>query len=74
MRLGRLPLETRTYPRARRTGEFAEIQRWARAGVEPTTTEVLADPITLLMMRADRLEVAEVEALIRAARQRRALQ
>jgi hypothetical protein len=73
MRLGRLLLEDKPYPRLGGFPRGAETTRWARAGVEPSTTEILADPITLLLMRADRLDVAEVESLIRVAR-RRALQ
>jgi hypothetical protein len=41
-----------------------------RAGVEPSTTALLADPIALLLMRADRLSAEEVEAVLREARQR----
>ncbi len=52
----------------------SEIGPWWKAGIEPTTTEILADPITLLLMRADRLDPEEVITLLRAARQRRALQ
>jgi hypothetical protein len=51
-----------------------EIGPWWKAGNEPTTTEILADPITILLMRADRLDPGEVVTLLRAARQRRALQ
>jgi hypothetical protein len=54
--------------------QMPEVGRWLRAGVEPTTTELLADPIALLLMRADRLKPHEVATLIRVARKRRALQ
>jgi hypothetical protein len=49
---------------------ITESRRWARAGAEPSTTELLADPIALLLMRADRLTVNDVEAVLRAAKRR----
>jgi len=49
---------------------LSENCRWVRAGVEPSTTALLADPIALLLMRADRLSAEEVEAVLREARQR----
>ena len=33
-----------------------ESRLWTRAGQEPTTTELLSDPIALLLMRADKLK------------------
>jgi hypothetical protein len=54
--------------------QMPEVSRWLRAGVEPSTTELLADPIALLLMRADRLTPQEVATLLRAARLRKALQ
>jgi hypothetical protein len=47
-----------------------ESRLWARAGLEPSTTELLADPIAILLMNADKLQAAEVEMLLREARQR----
>jgi hypothetical protein len=49
---------------------LSESRRWGRAGVEPSTTALLADPIAILLMRADRLSAEEVEAILREARQR----
>lgn len=56
--------------KARRKMDLAESRMWARSGVEPTTTALLADPIALLLMRADRLTTREVEVVIREARRR----
>jgi hypothetical protein len=47
-----------------------ESRLWARAGLEPSTTELLADPIAILLMQADKLQAAEVERLLREARHR----
>jgi len=75
MRVGRLLLDDKPYPQpVLRMRRRSRTRQWALAGIEPSVTEILADPITLLLMRADRLEVAEVETLMRAARQRRSLQ
>jgi hypothetical protein len=35
-------------------------QRWAKAGVEPGLWEVLADPIVMSLMKADRITRREV--------------
>jgi len=55
-----------------RDGKAAESRLWTRAGLEPSTTELLADPIAILLMQADKLQACEVEALLRHARQRHA--
>ena len=49
----------------------SEERLWARAGLEPSTTELLSDPIALLLMRADRLETSEIQMLLHQARGRR---
>ncbi|MFI5022883.1 MAG: hypothetical protein ACHQRJ_14695, partial [Alphaproteobacteria bacterium] len=48
-----------------------ESRLWMRAGQEPSTTELLSDPIAILLMRADNLEASGVERLLREARRRR---
>ncbi len=48
-----------------------ESRLWMRAGQEPSTTELLSDPIAILLMRADNLEASGVETLLREARRRR---
>ncbi len=35
-------------------------ERWSKAGIEPTLWEVLADPIVLSLMRADRVRRKDV--------------
>ena len=55
-----------------RDGKAAESRLWTRAGLEPSTTELLADPIAILLMQADKLQAGEVETLLRHARQRHA--
>ena len=50
--------------------QLTASRKWARAGVEPSTTALLADPIAILLMRADRLSTEEVEAVLREARKR----
>jgi len=48
-----------------------ESRLWMRAGQEPSTTELLSDPIAILLMRADNLEASGIETLLREARRRR---
>jgi hypothetical protein len=48
-----------------------ESRLWMRAGLEPSTTELLSDPIAILLMRADNLEASGIETLLREARRRR---
>jgi hypothetical protein len=43
-------------------------RRWAWAGVEPTVSELLSDPIAVLLMRADRLTATDVERSLGRAR------
>jgi len=57
---------------SRRNGRTGESRLWTRAGLEPSTTELLADPIAILLMQADKLQASEVESLLRHARQRAA--
>jgi hypothetical protein len=40
---------------------------YARAGTEPPLEEVMSDPVIELIMRADRLQPAEVRRLLEAA-------
>lgn len=44
--------------------------RYARAGEEPTLDEALRDPVVLLMVRADGLDLADVQRALLAAGQR----
>jgi hypothetical protein len=39
-------------------------ERWAKAGVEPALWDMLADPIVLSLMRADRLRRKDVLAAV----------
>ncbi len=55
-----------------RAANVRESRLWTRAGLEPSTTELLSDPITILLMRADKLQASQVESLIREARERTA--
>ena len=55
-----------------RSAKLRESRLWTRAGLEPSTTELLSDPITILLMRADKLQASQVESLIREARERTA--
>jgi len=48
-----------------------ESRLWMRAGQEPSTTELLSDPIAILLMRADNLEASKIETLLREAHRRR---
>ena len=43
---------------------------WSKAGIEPTLTEVMNDPIVHLVMRRDSLTPDEVWSVINAARRR----
>jgi hypothetical protein len=45
-------------------------ERWARAGVEPALWDVLADPIVLSLMRADRLKRKDVLAAVAVSSER----
>lgn len=45
-------------------------ERWAGAGVEPTVEELMADPMTALIMRRDRIGPASVWAVVEEARAR----
>lgn len=45
-------------------------ERWARAGVEPALWDVLADPIVLSLMRADRLKRKDVLTAVAVAAER----
>lgn len=42
--------------------------RWAPAGVEPTVEDLMADPLTAMIMRRDRIGADEVMAAVTAAR------
>ncbi|MGC2857774.1 hypothetical protein ACM64Y_20065 [Novispirillum sp. DQ9] len=42
--------------------------RWAEAGVEPSVEDLLADPLTAMVMRRDRIGPAEVLAVVERAR------
>lgn len=44
--------------------------KYAHAGVEPSLDEALQDPVVQLMMRADRLDLADVRRSLSAARER----
>ncbi len=46
---------------------------WVKGGIEPSTADLLADPIAILLMRSDRLTARDVEAVIRRARRHRRL-
>ncbi len=39
-------------------------ERWSKAGTEPTLWEVLAEPIVLSLMRADRVHRRDVLAAV----------
>jgi hypothetical protein len=52
------------------TAKVTGNQRWA--GIEPSINTLLSDPIAVLLMRADRLTLHEVEIVLRTARHRRA--
>ena len=41
-------------------------ERWAKAGVEPSLWDLLADPIVLSLLRADRLKRKDVLAAVAA--------
>jgi hypothetical protein len=43
---------------------------YAHAGAEPPLDEALSDPVVQLIMRADRLELADVRSLLETARRR----
>ena len=43
---------------------------WGRPGLEPRVEEIVHDPIVQLIMRRDRLTVAEVMATVARARAR----
>ena len=43
---------------------------WSKAGIEPTLTEVMNDPIVRLVMRRDSLTPDEVWSVVNAARRR----
>ena len=43
---------------------------WSKAGIEPSLTEVMNDPIVHLVMRRDSLTSDEVWSVINAARRR----
>jgi hypothetical protein len=60
------PRATRSVVAAARPGD-----RWTRAGVEPALEELLADPVLHLVMRRDGVSLAELRAVIAAARARR---
>jgi hypothetical protein len=49
---------------ARLDGPSPWESRYAHAGVEPPLEELLLDPMVRLVMRADRLEQAEVRRLL----------
>jgi hypothetical protein len=51
-------------PRACLDGPSSWESRYAHAGVEPPLEELLLDPMVRLVMRADRLEQAEVRRLL----------
>ena len=72
MRLSKILFGTRGFfgTGESRKMKVKESRLWARAGLEPSTTELLADPIAILLMQADKLQAAEVEMLLREARQR----
>ncbi len=52
------------------TAKVTGNERWA--GIEPSINTLLSDPIAVLLMRADRLTLHEVEFVLRTARHRRA--
>ena len=45
-------------------------EAWETAGTEPRLSELLADPILHLVLRRDRITLTQVEAAVRAARER----
>ena len=51
------------------TAKVTRNERWA--GIEPSINTLLSDPIAVLLMRADRLTLHEVETVLRTARHRR---
>ncbi len=51
-------------------GANHETGLWARAGTEAVTTAFLADPIVMLLMRAERLTARELAAVIEEAKRR----
>jgi hypothetical protein len=48
-------------------------QAWREAGKEPSLREVLADPLVHLVMRRDGVTLAQLEAVIARAKERRSL-
>jgi hypothetical protein len=55
---------------AREDRAEATVCKYAHAGIEPTLDEALQDPVVQMMMRADRLDSAEVYQALSAARER----
>lgn len=55
----------------RKSAVAGRAARWAGGGVEPSTAELLSDPITRLLMEADRLDTSRVQALMHDLRRRR---
>ena len=48
-------------------------QAWREAGKEPGLREVLADPLVHLVMRRDGVTLAQLEAVLARAKERRSL-
>ena len=44
-----------------------QMNLWATSGVEPSLSELFADPILHLVLRRDRITLAEVHAAVGAA-------
>lgn len=75
VRRGREPATSRSALAARvQPGEVASVppERWeslyVEAGVEPLLEELLRDPIVQLLMRADRVEPADVRRIVDSVR------
>ena len=61
-------------PRERKDrNEIAQPSGHARGSVEPSITELLRDPIAIVLMQADGLTSRDVEAVICRIRQRRTM-
>lgn len=50
------------------THAVSDPDRWAEAGVEPSVEDLLADPLTALVMHRDRIGPADVLAAVAHAR------
>ena len=44
-------------------GERANSSGWGQSGIEPTLDELLTDPATVALMRADRVTVEDIRMI-----------